>query len=78
MHHRGCISLWTLFVYLGKCSFLIYKNAPRGCTLRRTRKMSHALKCAKAYSLIYQEISCICNMASWNVNKVLVGEHGNI
>ena len=33
----------SLFYYiLGKCSFLIYKNAPRGCALRRTRKMSQA------------------------------------
>ena len=33
----------SLFYYiLGKYSFLIYNNAPRGCALRRTRKMSQA------------------------------------
>ena len=30
------------FYILGKCSFLMYKNAPRGCVLRRIRKMSQA------------------------------------
>ena len=49
MNHRRCyfcagILGWDpcIFYILGKCSFLIYKNAPRGCALRRTRKMSQA------------------------------------
>ena len=39
---RFMIYYTGIYYILGKCSFLIYNNAPRGCALRRTRKMSQA------------------------------------
>ena len=49
------------FYILGKCSFLIYKNATRGCVLRRIRKMSQATAagarmCQGTFFFLPQEI----------------------